>query len=260
LLNNHAIVILSFDGYADLWRTMTESVVKNLGELRVPIYLVSNEIETTFPGTTGIQTGFDEDWSTSFLVALKKIREEYLLILLDDMPLLSKPNLIHVTDCFNLMNFSSLVSLQPRSVRRIRKNNQQHGYWYEFTAQDSYTANVFGFWRNSMLREILRTGESSWDFEVYGSKRLNEIGKSGALINDLFKYAHLVEKKEWVKNISQLNSGHHLKLNLSSRGTAKTSNTNTTVKRILFMLVLDYFPIKSQFLILKLFRRMAQFL
>ena len=241
-----AIVILSCDKYFDLWEPMAQSVFEYLGTLNLPTYLVSNEMSFEFPKVTNIMTGPDTDWSTSFRKALQKIPEGLLFVLLDDMPLIARPDLNQVTECFSLIASGKLDTLHPRPIPGKRRFHTQYENWFAYTSTDNYTCNVLAFWRKSILEDVIRPGESAWDFEVQGSHRLNELGKSGALTQDLLNYVHLVIKGSWVANVSDLMKYHKLSLNLEARKVIQKRSIEELIKNLIFAAVLGYFPRKLQ--------------
>jgi len=257
-MKKSAVVILSCDKYSDLWEVMSTSIVNNFEELGIPIYLVSNEITFNYPGIINIQTGVDEDWSTSLISAISQIPQDSLLLFLDDMPLLSKPNYKKIIDCFQLVQNKSIGMIQPRSIRRIQRYHIDRDFWYEFSKHDSYTANVFGFWDKETLLKILKPGESPWKFEIYGSQRLNSIAKSGAIKDEIFDYAHLVQKGMWVTNVSDLLRLHNLKISLISRETNNTNASLNYIKEFIFQFTLNCLPRKIQPFVFRLYNKLAQ--
>ena len=230
---------------------MAKSVTNHFRETEIPIYLVSNQKSFSFPGVVNIKTGLDIDWSSSCLAALEQIPEDFLLIFLDDMPLIAKPDSEILKHSFGLLENNIIDTLQPRSVRRVRKYHKQHSYWYEFREQEPYTANVFAFWRKSILYKVIERGETAWDFEIYGSARLNKNGKSGALKNELFKYEHLVEKGAWVRSINSIVQANHFVLNLSFRNISQSNVYIESFRKIVFNCILNYLPPRGQSVLIK---------
>jgi hypothetical protein len=230
---------------------MAKSVTTHFCEIEIPIYLVSNQKSFRYPGVVNIKTGLDIDWSSSCLTALEQIPEDFLLIFLDDMPLIAKPDSEILKHSFGLLENNIMDTLQPRSVRRVRKYHKQHIYWYEYHEQEPYTANVFAFWRKSILFKAIERGETAWDFEIYGSARLNKYGKSGALRNELFKYEHLVEKGVWVNSINSIVQTNNFVLDLSIRNISHSNVYIESFKKIVFNWILNYLPPRVQSRLIK---------
>ena len=85
-----AIVVISFDGYKDLWDTFFECYEKFFPDCMLPIYLITNHEIPAYPHVTVVTTGDEVSWSRRVRSALKKIPEDTLLILLEDYFLCEK--------------------------------------------------------------------------------------------------------------------------------------------------------------------------
>ena len=75
-----AIVVISFDGYKDLWDTFFECYEKFFPDCMLPIYLITNHEIPAYPHVTVVTTGDEVSWSRRVRSALKKIPEDTLLI------------------------------------------------------------------------------------------------------------------------------------------------------------------------------------
>ena len=218
-------------------------------------YLVTNEIIPEFPGIKVIPTGPDRDWSTSLKTAIEQIPEESILLILDDMALFSKPKLRDLENSFKILEINKLGALHPRPVppqRRWHKNSHE---WYEYSEADSYTSNVYAFWNKALLENLICAGESPWDFEVYGSKRLNKMSRVGALKNEVLKSSNLVIKGKWAKDIHKIDKQLNLRLDLQTRERLSQVKLLQIAKNLFFDLILNFFPRWSQSLLFALFHK-----
>jgi hypothetical protein len=217
-------------------------------------YLITNEIIPQIPGVKIIPTGPDRDWSTSLKAALKQISEKSILLILDDMALFSKPSFGELENSFEVLEVNNLGALHPRPLPPQRHWHEDFDVWYEYSNLDSYTSNVYAFWDKDLLEKLIIEGESAWDFEVYGSKRLNKLARVGALKKEILDCSNLVIKGKWAKDVRELNSQLDLGLDLNSREEHTQRKFGDLIKDGLFYLTLNFFPRGLQSILLTFFR------
>ena len=213
-----------------------------LSDVPLPKYLVTNEVIPKFPGVKVIPTGRDRDWSTSLNTAIKLIPEKSILLVLDDMALFSRPNSRDLLNSFEILEVNNLGALHPRPQPPQRRWHKNSDEWYEYSNNDSYTSNVYAFWNKAVLEELIRKGESAWDFEVYGSKRLNNISRVGALKNEILDCSNLVIKGKWNAEIDRINQVLDLGLNLDTRERSMKTKFLQIIKGHVFNSILKFFP------------------
>lgn len=251
-------MVLSCDRYSDLWHPIARNIEKMFIECPFPIYFISNEKAFTYPGVINIQTGIDKDWSTSFKAALLQIPENQLLVLLDDMPFYTKPDFVKLNVYFDILEENKLGILHLRPMPPQRYWHRAHELWFEYGCNDSYTANVYGIWDKTVLESILKEGESPWNFEVYGSHRLNEIARSGAISQEALSYSNLVIKGFWANRIEQINMELELDLSLDARKYQTHKNILERPKELMFIIALKFLPRNLQSWVFTLFRNLSK--
>src|SRR3954465_10302328 len=87
-----AILVSSHDGYADLWPPFFAALQRNWPDCQYPIYLLSNY--KTFSDSTvkAIRVANIRSWPQSVLKALEQIKEEFVLLFLEDLFIVSRIN------------------------------------------------------------------------------------------------------------------------------------------------------------------------
>ena len=250
-------MILSCDKYSDLWEQITKNAKEQFSDLGMPIYLVSNLADFRGDNIYVIKTGEDNNWSDSFKSALEKIDESKLLVILDDIYITKKPLASEVLRCFEILESNQLGTFHARPTPKKRRYNNNHGDWYEFSNNDEYTANVYAFWDKHSLLSILKSGESAWDFEVYGSRRLNRFYRSGAYNLSLLEMAHLIEKGEWVPEIQEIVKHLRLSISLDTRAISKKSGYSNLLRNLFFNVTLNVLPTGPRRFLLDFFRRFS---
>ena len=189
-----AILVISSDGYADIWPSFFYCLEKNWADCPFPIYLGSNTI--SFRGNSKISTvlsGPGLDWSTSLMKILDQINQEYLFVILEDFLIVSNVNTNLFLNHFKFMADEKINHMHFYSpvVPFDLKLNDDYGIYSEGAP---YRVNVFGFWNKNCLRSLLIKGENPWNFEIMGSYRSSGWNNFLSIINRPFDIINLVEK------------------------------------------------------------------
>ena len=72
-------------------------------------------------------------------------------------------------------------------------------------------------WKKSILKDLLKEGESAWDFEINGSKRAYKYDGFYAVYNDFIKYKNGIIKGKWRRSIVKNHANYGLKIKDLSR-------------------------------------------
>lgn len=168
--NSVAVLVVSCDKYADLWRPFFDLFFRYWSDCPFPIYLLSNTTSVDIPGVQGILVGPDVSWSDGLLRALTKIEENYVFMFLEDLFLTGPVDTAAIEEILRWFvsvqgNYIRLNGLPPPDVALTDMVGM--------VAPDTIyrTATVLSVWRHQTLAELLRPGESAWDFETAGSVR-----------------------------------------------------------------------------------------
>jgi hypothetical protein len=165
-----AVLVASCDKYADLWPPFFELLFRFWSDCPFPIYLLANAADEDIPGVNRISVGADTSWSEGLLLALQQIGADYVLLLLEDLLLagpVDTPAVEAVLTWF-VSSGGNYIRLNgfppPDSVL-----NDAVGLVAPHTVYR--TATVLSVWKRRTLVELLRPGESAWEFETAGSVR-----------------------------------------------------------------------------------------
>ena len=119
----------------------------------------------------------EADWSSDLLEVLRSIKGEYLLLWLDDLVPIEQPNFEKIRNYFefvvdNNANHLRLNPMPPARGSKIAKGIS------EILFDEPYRCStVFSIWKKTVLIELLQSGESAWQFEIFGSIRSSKISK-----------------------------------------------------------------------------------
>jgi hypothetical protein len=211
-----AVVMLSCDAYEDLWPSAVNNLLHNWSDLGLQMFFVSNLKPMKVPEVSNIRTGLDENWSNSLRIALEQIEEKYVFLLLDDLHLISKPTQYDLIGMLEALKDNNLSTMHFRPVppnQMIERSKK----WSRYPNGYPYSCNVNALWKKADLLKVLAYGESAWDFEINGSKRLSKIGSAGHMNEFVFQFLNLVEKGNWTEKILILNEQYDIGLDINSR-------------------------------------------
>jgi hypothetical protein len=195
-INSIAVLIVSCDNYADLWDPFFDLFRRFWPDCPFPVYLLSNYKRCEAPGVITIDVGEDHAWSDNLLNGLNRIKEEFVFMWIDDLFLLEKidtESLLRVCNEFIKVE-GNYIRLNP-TVKADTRFNEYFGL--VSTGTIYRTSTVLSLWRKEVLRELLREGESAWDFEIHGTVRSDVYDGFFAAWRSCFTIVNGVIKGKW---------------------------------------------------------------
>jgi hypothetical protein len=195
--NSLAILIISCDKYSDLWKPFFALFLRYWPDCPFRIYFLSNKIPCGVDGVENILVGEDISWSDNIRAALGRLREEYVLLFLDDL-FLNKP--VNTQRILNIVTWAlqsdvNYVRLNPMKNGPDKPFNEYVGVLSKGAIYRAST--VMAVWRKSVLMDLLKEGESAWDFEIYGSERSDKYDNFYAVWEECFAITNAVIKGKW---------------------------------------------------------------
>lgn len=196
-MNDFAILILSCDKYADLWRPFLGQLQRRFPDHGYPVYFGSNEKPCQEPGVIPLLSGPDRDWSSSFKAILRQVPAKKVFVILEDL-LVATP--IDPTEFRRCVDF-----MLARDARHLKYWNHiktdrptDDPLFAEFSRGAPYRATVAAFWDRDYLLQLLLDGENPWNFEIMGSYRTAYSDGFYGMTKPLFEFTNLVEKGHWI--------------------------------------------------------------
>lgn len=171
--NKVRIIVPSCDAYADLWDVFETFFLRYWPDCPLEVSLITNKKQPESKLFNVIIVGEDKDWSSNLIKALVRVKEPYVLLLLDDLILTQYVNNGRVNNALNWVISQGFNYLRfcPRSYKGTRYNILGIG---EITKKSFYRASTVGcLWKKEVLVNLLKEGETAWEFEHYGSIRSN---------------------------------------------------------------------------------------
>ncbi|MCF6764280.1 hypothetical protein L3V82_00745 [Thiotrichales bacterium 19S3-7] len=192
-----AVVVFSCDKYADLWPIFFRCFFDFWQDCPYNIYLIANEKKYQDSRVTTVLSGNDTDWSSSVRRSLEQVPERNYLFFFEDILLASKVDSAKFKAIFDfyLTENVNYLRLRPNPKPTI-KYNDQYGV---ISAGDMYrTSLVLTVWKKEVFFDLLKDGESAWQFEICGSIRSDKFDQFYSTWKSFFNYIHVVERGKWI--------------------------------------------------------------
>lgn len=193
-IKNMAVLVLSCDKYSSLWDVFFDRFFKYWPNCTHPIYLVSNFLQyTKDPRVQTLNIGKDVDWSSNLLLALKEVKQDHILVLIEDAPFDSKVDSEKINDIFSIFIENNMNHLNLKGSPK--PNGNVNEFYGEVLSGTLYrTSLVPCLWKKEMLFKLLQPGETAWDFEIVGSVRSEHYSGFYSLNNNIFNLLHIIIK------------------------------------------------------------------
>lgn len=196
---NTAILVLSCDKYADVWPPFFRFFRKFWSDCPYPIYLGTNELGCDEPGVTVIRSGVPASWTEDTRRILEQLKEEYLIVLLEDYFLNGPSDEQRLRECVQLMQRKQAVFMRIACFPADHFNDYAYDRlpdapWCGLTRADApYRVNLqAGIWERKGFLALLSGNENPWQFELAASKRSAESPRTvlGLVEQPKLNYVH----------------------------------------------------------------------
>jgi len=194
-----AVLVVSSDGYKDLWPPFFHLFRQYWPDCPFPVYLGAQTAVADFAGVTSLLAGPDQSWSNSLRYFLNQLETENVLLLLEDFFLcrrVASDNLLKRLSALRSLN-GTVLRLRPDPAPTIPVyGHEEIGELHRLAPfRVSMQASL---WNRQSLLALLRDGESPWEFELDGTLRSQAQPRGFyCTFTQEFSYRHVVEKGQW---------------------------------------------------------------
>lgn len=229
-----AVLILSCDKYKDAWAPFFALFRKFWLSCEFQVYLGTNEAQFEAENVKVIHSGKPADWSTDTRKILEKIPETYIILLLEDYFLERPVDLSWLNNCLEFTKKSDA------SFMRIASFRKDHEPMYAFDLSTfnpqfgitrlnaPFRVNLqAGIWNKNDLIQLIKEGESPWEFETQGSVRsrsmrkpflgITESSEKDILVGPIPYLCTAITKGTWMREVIQLCKNENVPIDLSHR-------------------------------------------
>ena len=211
---NIDLLVVSCDSFSDVWHPLFKSFYYNWKDCGLNIFLLSNEKECEELNVKTIKVGPDISWSDNLIKAIDDLKNEYVLLLLEDLFLVNKVSTNYFDEISKWINLNSPNYLRLTISHKPKVFDSLVG---QIPQKTPYKTSLMPcIWKKSILKEILRSGESPWDFEIKGSLRASEYDNFYSLQKNLINYENAIVKGKWRRSVFY-NNFYNLNINTISR-------------------------------------------
>ncbi|MEO6971340.1 MAG: hypothetical protein ABI217_10640 [Chthoniobacterales bacterium] len=172
-----ALLVSSCDAFFDAWRPFHAFLQKFWPDCPLDIFLLTNELTVRSTRLRSIAVGPDCGWSSNLLVALEQIRQPYVLYVQEDYFLTAPVNRAQLAQDFAEAMVAGAAALCFRARSEPDPGFQPLNDRFGIVPLDSdgRTRCQVTLWKKTAFQEILRPGETAWNFEARGSARTQEM-------------------------------------------------------------------------------------
>lgn len=177
-MDNIAIVLTIFDGYSDMWDDCINRINKYWNN-HPPIYVFTNEIVKDWgEGVYCYSVGKDAEWSKKAKMATEIVKEDFIVLLLEDFFIGKKIDIHEVEKLIDFMKKNKIVYAKLCDNNRVlykHKRKYNKNYPYEVIYKDERDAVCLqtSIWNRKFLGRLVGDENyNAWIFE------LNQIKKS----------------------------------------------------------------------------------
>ena len=199
--HNIEIVVISCDNYSDIWPFFFKSFYYHWSNCPLRLSLISNNKKFVYKDVKNILVGNDISWSDNLIKGLEYIEKDYVLLMIDDLLLNKK-----ISSKFFMMISDWININDPNHVRLhiSNKPNFYNSFIGKISNKIPYKISLMpSIWKKSFLLNILKKGESAWEFEINGTKRAFKHDEFYSLYNNLIFYENSIIKGKWQRSIAK---------------------------------------------------------
>lgn len=194
------ILVSSCDGYADLWLPFFNLFKKHWPDCPFEISLITEKEQAQVERVNSLCLGTGKDWSNLLASALEKVQTDYVLFMLEDFFLRKKVCTHQISKLIEKMDEQKIEMLRlvPRPGPPNRKNGEEDLFGELPVNTKWRVSSQASIWRKTVLKDLVKRGESAWEFEVNGTQRSIKYHKFYCTRKGLIPYGHhVVERGKW---------------------------------------------------------------
>lgn len=173
-MKDYAILINSCDAYADLWPFFFELLKLNWPEVEKHKVYLNTESTKEFQSVISINmintTIHDKDqWGKRLLHSLSEIKEDYVVVLMDDFYLRNPVSNNRIEKCIEAFenNPEIAVFYLSNTYKYEFKDSKYEGFG-EVPIKTNFRLNSApAFWRKTKLIQYTKETDSPWDMGVF---------------------------------------------------------------------------------------------
>lgn len=220
--SNMAILVVSCDKYSDLWEPFFELLEIYWPDCHYSVYLGTNQKKVQRNNVTTICIGEDKSWSDNIAKMLAVIKEQYVLLLLEDFFLEQRVDTKKINGLLEIVKEKEIDCLRLCPEPPAKKIMNREFMIGEISFKAPYVISTQpSIWRKTALLSLLHEGYSAWDFEKKNSeaiKKMKKILKIWGCNDYVIKRHNGVERGKYYTSTLELFKQNNIFVDESQRG------------------------------------------
>ena len=202
------LLLVSYDGYSDMWPTFFECKEKFWPDCPYPIVLANNEKDFAASNLKVLNCGKEAQWSTRTRMALENIDTKYVMFLLEDLFISDKVKTEHIEGALDLMDkdgidyykiksFSSIDTVLYKKIPYLHVIPQNLRYGISLQA---------AIWDKDFFKQKIGEGNyNPWYFEAERNRESSENSESEKMVGlydnrNILNICHMVVQGKYLPN------------------------------------------------------------
>jgi len=211
-----AVLVPSCDKYSDLWEPFFRCFWRFWPDCPFDVHLLSNHCGLSHAKVRSLKVGDDLSWSDNLARAIRQLPYEYVFLFIDDLFLIrpvDNQRVVHVLK-WAVASQVNYIRLNPS-----QKPDQPYDNVVGIVSPGTVyrMSTVVAVWKKSIPLNLLKSGESAWEFEIKGSVRSDKYDGFYSTWQDCFPIINGVIKGKWrgaaIRRLGSLG----MKIDLSAR-------------------------------------------
>ncbi|HEX3151781.1 MAG TPA: hypothetical protein VHR66_27160 [Gemmataceae bacterium] len=176
-MSDVTILISSFDRYSDCWQPVCHGFQKYWRDCPWPVLLMTNEKDFDHPAARVLKVRGGADWSARMIDALDRIESPYVMYFQEDYWLTEPVDTPRILEYFRLMQEHGLNYLRFLAYPAPAHDFEPDPRLGRIGVDGAYRTSVqITLWRREVFRDLVRDGETVWQFEIRGTERSRKYG------------------------------------------------------------------------------------
>jgi hypothetical protein len=233
--DNVAILINSCDSYKDVVSLNICAINEFWNECNYPVYINTESIKhnvNDFNVTTlNLLPGKKNDWGSRFIDSLSRIKEEYVIVVLDDFILESAINKIRLDSIIQKVKINSSIGCFYLNFGNFSLKYNSDLNLYTVDKLNYYLVNTGpAVWRKNVLMNLLEPSDNPWAWEFFAMYRKTAKIYNICSVKDFneniynynYKKGGAIYRGKWVEEVvvNKIEK-YNLKIDINVRGVVK---------------------------------------
>lgn len=224
--NNLTILVVSYDGYRDMWNDFFNCKKLNWPDCPYETVLANNIDDFQYEGVRVINCGKDAQWSTRTRKALEAINTKYVCFMLEDFFISKKVETSIIEDVLKTMEtneikYYKLLSLSKFTTPYFNKGKGERIIPANLRYGVSLMAAIWN--KDYFMNVVGQEDYNPWKFEVDRNVEIQTAKSSDPICGiynerNILQICHMVVQGKYIPNAVKRMKRHGYNVNVGERG------------------------------------------